>query len=77
MKSFLSGKKELTLPALCRPQAPAAVRAASASRPLAAEGDHNPNIEAVKEGEKIVRLIVTCGCGERMEIECIYPAGRG
>ena len=77
MKSFLAGKKELTLPALCRPVAPAAIRPASAGRPPAAEGDHAPNIEAVKEGEKIVRLVVTCGCGERIEIECIYPAGRG
>lgn len=33
------------------------------------------NIETVKEGGKVVRIIVTCKCGERMEIDCIYPAG--
>jgi hypothetical protein len=23
----------------------------------------------------VVRLIVTCACGERVEVECLYPAG--
>jgi hypothetical protein len=34
-----------------------------------------PHVEAVKEGDKIVRLIVTCSCGEKIEIDCLYPAG--
>ena len=34
-----------------------------------------PTVEAVKQGDKIVRLIVTCSCGERIEIDCLYPAG--
>jgi len=29
----------------------------------------------VKEGDKVVRLIVTCACGERIEVDCLYPAG--
>ena len=29
----------------------------------------------VAEGDKVVRLVVTCACGERIEVECIYPAG--
>jgi hypothetical protein len=29
----------------------------------------------VREGDKIVRLVITCTCGERTEIECLYPAG--
>ena len=33
------------------------------------------NVEAIKEGDKVVRLVVTCACGERVEIECLYPAG--
>ena len=32
--------------------------------------------DTVKEGDKVVRLIVTCICGERVEIECLYSAGR-
>ena len=35
----------------------------------------HPNIEVVKEGEKVVRLIVTCACGERLEVECLYRPG--
>jgi hypothetical protein len=46
-------------------------------RPLAhAPGEsHNASVETIKEGDKVVRLIVTCGCGERVEIECLYNAG--
>ncbi len=34
-----------------------------------------PNVEVVKQGDKVVRLIVKCSCGEIIEIECLYPAG--
>lgn len=34
-----------------------------------------PQVEAIKQGDKIVRLIVTCSCGEKIEIDCLYPAG--
>jgi len=39
------------------------------------EAAGSPTIETVKQGDKIVRLIVTCSCGERIEIDCLYPAG--
>jgi len=39
------------------------------------ENDSGPTVETVKQGDKIVRLIVTCSCGERIEIDCLYPAG--
>ena len=35
----------------------------------------SPNVEVVKQGDKIVRIIVTCTCGERTEIDCLYPPG--
>jgi hypothetical protein len=35
----------------------------------------NAAVEVVKEGDKVVRLVVTCICGERVEVECLYPAG--
>ena len=38
-------------------------------------GTLGPTVECVKQGDKVVRLIVTCSCGERIEVECIYPAG--
>ncbi|HEX2100483.1 MAG TPA: hypothetical protein VHF69_07460 [Candidatus Synoicihabitans sp.] len=34
-----------------------------------------PQVEAIKQGDKVVRLVVTCSCGERVEIDCLYPAG--
>jgi hypothetical protein len=71
MKHYLHGRTHLVEAPLC-PPAPAAdaihivpLDAASAS----------PNVEVVKQGEKIVRLIVTCSCGEHIEIECLYPTG--
>jgi hypothetical protein len=81
MNSFLQGKKSLAMPALRLPPglaaSPAPARAtphvslASAATPHVA----GPNVEVVKEGDKVVRLVVTCACGERVEIECLYPAG--
>jgi hypothetical protein len=82
MNSFLQGKKTLSVAPL-RPFASAIPSAAAsatpnASRtaPPAAPSSHgSPTVEVVKEGDKVVRLIVVCGCGERVEIECLYPAG--
>ena len=85
MKSFLQGKPSLSVPSL-RPPTGLAQRAAvscESSRPAPhapphahSAGSGNASVEVVKEGDKVVRLIVTCGCGERVEVECLYPAGR-
>ncbi len=73
MKNFLHG----------RPQAShGALRAKSThpgALPLAAvqpDGD-SPSVDVVKQGDKVVRIVVTCSCGERIELECIYPPGSG
>ncbi|HEY0945619.1 MAG TPA: hypothetical protein VGD81_10140 [Opitutaceae bacterium] len=34
-----------------------------------------PRVECVRQGDKVVRIVVTCSCGERIEIDCLYPAG--
>jgi hypothetical protein len=79
MKSFLQGKKTLSIPPL-RPlaTAPASLAGAtlrpSASSPACGTGG-TPTVDVVREGDKIVRLVITCTCGERTEIECLYPAG--
>ncbi len=72
MKPFLLGKKPVETPPL---------RAAPVQHhhPLRTEGTvrpaaNGPSVETVKEGDKVVRLIVTCSCGERIEIDCLYPA---
>ena len=81
MKPFLSGRPAASQPplqALSSPTLPEAGGArvlghshGSAKRDAAS----GPNIECVKQGDKVVRLIVTCSCGERIEIECLYPSG--
>jgi hypothetical protein len=71
MKPFLSGKRTHEtepLRSLHIHRNPAPVRPAA----VTPEG---PNVEVVKEGDKVVRIIVTCGCGEKVEVDCLYSAG--
>ena len=71
MKPFLSGKKSVDSPLLRVPHNHR-TSAASGAMPAAQTG---PSVEVVKQGDKIVRLLVTCSCGEKIEVECLYPAG--
>lgn len=79
MNSFLQGKKTLTAAPL-RPLSPLGnATIAGPAKPAAktparphAETDQ-PTVEVIKEGDKVVRLIVVCACGQRTEIECLYP----
>jgi hypothetical protein len=80
MKPFLHGKKCLEVSALRPPTATGADHVpavGSQGGPLAASmsAPSSAHVEIVKEGGKVVRLIVTCGCGERVEIDCLYTAG--
>ncbi len=72
MKPFLLGKRSIETASLrvAHNAAPAS------SRGAAQPAQHGPNVEVVKQGDKIVRLVVTCSCGERIEVECLYPAGK-
>jgi hypothetical protein len=74
MNSFLHGKSPGHAPSLFPPSAPVATPFAASARTVhpAAPGTQ---VEVVKEGDKVVRLVITCACGERTEVECIYPAG--
>lgn len=71
MKPFLSGKRSLESAALHVPHVHKAATPAGNVRP-APEG---PSVEVVKQGDKVVRILVTCGCGEKIEVDCLYPAG--
>ncbi len=82
MKSFLDGKKALAAPSLVAPTKALAEHVPVAQKgPLREVPAHSAHqgskaqVELVKEGDKIVRIYVTCTCGERVEIECLYPAG--
>ena len=69
MKPFLQGKKEIAGAAL---RAPVRTMAPLAGAAPVMTGHAASSIEVVKEGEKVVRLVVICVCGERMEVECLY-----
>ena len=77
MKPFLHGKKSLTMPALHLPSALSGSqpRKRPAPAPELTEVAPVPTVEVVKEGDKVVRLVVTCGCGQKIEVDCLYPAG--
>jgi hypothetical protein len=71
MKPFLHGKKTLGATPLRTVQSTSPLPSSSLVRPPPA----GPSVETVKQGDKVVRLIVTCACGERIEVDCLYPAG--
>ena len=73
MNSFLDGKNTIKSLSLCVPSTLAATP--YVSRPRAAPVPAGSNVEVIKEGDKVVRLVFTCSCGERTEVDCIYPAG--
>jgi hypothetical protein len=78
MKSFLDGKKSLPVTSLF-PASGAVLHRASLPKNGhshdSGSGGPTANVEIVKEGDRVVRIFVTCKCGERLEIECLYPAG--
>ena len=71
MKPFLSGRRNLECTPLRAPHMHKTAAPAGSVRPPA-EG---PSVEVVKQGDKVVRILVTCGCGEKIEVDCLYPAG--
>lgn len=79
MKSFLQGKKTLNTGPLRPPgmavPAPARPHSHGGGVSVVTPGASSAHVEVVKEGDKVVRLIVTCVCGEKVEIECLYSAG--
>jgi hypothetical protein len=72
MRPFLQGKKSLPAAAL---QVPIPKAILSHAGVVSSAEESHPNIEVVKEGEKVVRLVITCVCGERVEVECLYRPG--
>ena len=75
MKPFLEGKKELSAPA---PRSRGDLSPGSLlARPCpGAAACPAHTLEVIKEGDRIVRLVITCSCGEKTEVDCIYPLGR-
>jgi hypothetical protein len=85
MKPFLTGKKQLEItplrfPSTPSPLAAAAAKAARCPAPAATPDSAAdapagvPRVEVIREGDKVVRLVVTCSCGELIEVDCQYPS---
>ena len=73
MKPFLTGKR-------AHDAAPLRSLTVQAKTPMPVHHAHalaaaGPTVEVVKEGDKVVRILVTCACGEKVEIDCLYPPG--
>ena len=78
MKSFLSGRTQVpasTLQPLADAPSAAIVRTNHSHSSPGPSTAATPSVECIKSGDKVVRLVVTCSCGEKIEIECLYPAG--
>jgi hypothetical protein len=79
MKPFLSGRPQHNEPSLSHAVAVGAGLARLHKTHDHAADQPNPDsgasVECIKQGDKIVRLVVTCSCGERIEIDCLYPNG--
>lgn len=81
MKPFLSGRSQSSTPPLqsMAPPLPKSTNAAghhhgtSTRSPMSGQAEASPTVECVKQGDKVVRLIVTCTCGQRIEVDCLYP----
>ncbi len=79
MKSFLQDRTAAKTPALRIIATTSGIggtpESASGSPTHSGHTAHSPHVECIKQGEKVMRLVVTCGCGQRIEIECLYPLG--
>ena len=83
MKPFLSDRPRVTAPILLHPHAAdtaalgivlngAKSRAHGAGT---ADGAEPSRVECIRQGDKITRLVITCACGERIELDCLYAGG--
>jgi hypothetical protein len=73
MNPFLKGRRSAESKALEAPRPDAAACLPGMVRTTQSPAP-GPSVEVVKEGDRIVRLIVKCSCGERLEVECLYSA---
>lgn len=74
MKSFLSERTRVdSPPGIESSESPPLLKGLkNRSADCSSTGKQGLPIECVREGDKIVRLKVTCACGEVIEIDCLY-----
>lgn len=74
MKSFLQGRPVQKSGSLQPLETTGGAEALVRAKHAAGCGD-GVKVETVKEGQKVVKIVVTCSCGERIEIDCLYSGG--
>lgn len=72
MKPFLHGRKTAEAKPLPVPVSPPVLPSREPAAPVA-KHSVGPNVEVVRKGTTITHLIVTCSCGEKIEVQCLYP----
>ncbi len=78
MKPFLSDRPRLATPIPPRNHIAASsalgtvIRSSKSGPDRSGDEGASSQVECVRQGDKITRLIVTCRCGERIEIDCLY-----
>jgi hypothetical protein len=84
MKSFLEGRQVLSrhglsagrsssqLPSFGQPPADSTVPILTGYSPVPERGHGEKQIETVEVDGVVQKIIVTCGCGERIEVHCGY-----
>lgn len=75
MKPFLHGRKVAEATPVPPPPEQPSVLPSKDQAPAPAKVSVGPNVEIVRQGTKVTHLIVTCTCGEKIEVECLYPEG--
>jgi hypothetical protein len=75
MKPFLHGRKPHDSAPLRLAPPPPAFAGRGCGATATAPDAPSAAIEVVKDGDKVVRLVVTCACGEKIEVHCLYPPG--
>ncbi len=87
MKSFLSDRPRVNAPtvnasvpvpfpsALAGPKNPVAPGRPAAHGHGAVAHPAAAKVDCIREGDRVTRIIVTCACGERIEVDCLYASG--
>lgn len=73
MKPFLLGRNSLDSAPL-RLASPPPVLPVRGHKHHDSAAESSASIEVIRDGDKILRLVVTCSCGEKIEVNCLYPA---
>jgi hypothetical protein len=86
MQNFLTGRSQHAAEKTARPAAASALgfhplvapalasAAAERAEPAPTADEMEPRVELVQTEGQIRRIVVTCACCRRIELECEYPA---